>query len=58
MQLSFSVPKYDDVDKEYARLVNAGAKPVIDPNTKLYGLREAYIADPEGNLIEIVSSND
>jgi len=58
MELSFGVPKYEDVDKEYERLIKAGAKPVSKPDTKPYGLREAYVADPEGNLIEIVSSNE
>lgn len=58
MELSFGVPKYEDVDMEYERLIRAGAKPVSKPDTKPYGLREAYVADPEGNLIEIVSSND
>lgn len=58
MELSFGVPKYADVDIEYERLTKAGAKPVSKPDTKPYGLREAYVADPEGNLIEIVSSNE
>lgn len=58
MQLSFNVPKYADVDVEYERLIKAGAEPVSKPVSKSYGLREAYVADPEGNLIEIVSSNE
>lgn len=58
MQLSFGVPKYADVDVEYERLTKAGAKPISRPVSKPYGLREAYVADPEGNLIEIVSSNE
>ena len=58
MELSFGVAKYEDVDMEYERLTKAGAKPISKPDTKPYGLREAYVADPEGNLIEIVSSNE
>jgi predicted enzyme related to lactoylglutathione lyase len=58
MEISFGVSKYEDVDKEFERIVKAGGKAVSYPVTKPYGLREAYIADPEGNLIEIVSSNE
>ena len=58
MQISFNVQKYEDVDKEYERLVKAGAIPVSKPISKPYGLREAYVADPEGNLIEVVSSSE
>ncbi len=55
MELSFGVDTFEEVDKEYKRLVEVGATPFIAPNTKPYGSREAYVADPEGNLIEIVS---
>lgn len=58
MEISFGVPKYEDVDIEFERITKAGARPVSRPDTKPYGLREAYVADPEGNLIEIVSSNE
>ncbi|QOR36102.1 VOC family protein [Clostridium sp. 'deep sea'] len=58
MQISFNVQKYEDVDKEYERLVKAGATPVSKPISMPYGLREAYVADPEGNLVEIVASKE
>ena len=32
-----------------------GAKPVLSPETEEWGQRTCYIADPEGNLIEIGS---
>lgn len=58
MQLSFSLSHPDEVDREYERLIEAGAEAVSAPVTQHYGLREAYVADPEGNLIEFVASVD
>ena len=43
----------DDVDKEYNRMIQAGAKAVIPPIDAPYGMRIAYEADSEGNQIEI-----
>lgn len=55
MELSFDVPTFADVDIEYARAVNMGAKPIMPPTTEPWGQRTCYVADPEGNLIEISS---
>jgi catechol 2,3-dioxygenase-like lactoylglutathione lyase family enzyme len=55
MEVSFGVPSPDEVDKEFERMVKAGATPVKEPFSQPYGLREAVVADPEGNLIEIVA---
>ena len=55
MELSFDVPTFADVDKEYERAISLGAKPVFAPTTEPWGQRTCYIADPEGNLIEISS---
>lgn len=55
MELSFDVPTFADVDKEYDRAVNMGAKPIMEPTTEPWGQRTCYVADPEGNLIEISS---
>ena len=57
MELSFDVPSFADVDKEYERAVSMGAKPVFEPTTEPWGQRTSYVADPEGNLIEISSFN-
>lgn len=57
MELSFDVPTFADVNKEYNRVVSMGAKPVMEPTTEPWGQRTCYIADPEGNLIEISSFN-
>ena len=55
MELSFDVSTFADVDKEYDRAVTMGAKPVFAPTTEPWGQRTCYVADPEGNLIEISS---
>lgn len=55
MELSFDVPSFADVDKEYERAVSMGAKPIMEPTTEPWGQRTCYVADPEGNLIEISS---
>lgn len=55
MELSFDVPTFADVDKEYERAVGMGAKSIFIPTTEPWGQRTCYVADPEGNLIEISS---
>lgn len=57
MELSFDVPTFADVDKEYTRAISFGAKGVFAPTTEPWGQRTCYIADPESNLIEISSFN-
>lgn len=46
--------KVDDVDAAYAELVAAGAAAVTPPRDRLWGQRTAYVADPDGYLIELV----
>ena len=55
MEISFDVPTFADVDKEYNRAVSMGAKPIFEPTTEPWGQRTCYVADPEGNLIELSS---
>lgn len=55
MELSFDVQTFDDVDKEYEHAIRLGAQPVMKPTTEPWGQRTCYIADPEGNLVEISS---
>ncbi|MDE1858590.1 MAG: VOC family protein [Thaumarchaeota archaeon] len=43
----------DDVDKEYAELVEKGVHFVNPPKTHPWGQRIAYFEDPEGNLWEV-----
>jgi len=55
-QMALSV-KTDDVDAAYADMVARGATAVAGPQDHAdWGARTAYIADPEGNLIELYSS--
>lgn len=56
-ELALYVDTFDEVDAEFARVVGMGAEPVLPPTTEPWGQRTCYIADPEGNLIEIGSFN-
>jgi catechol 2,3-dioxygenase-like lactoylglutathione lyase family enzyme len=56
-EIALSVESYDDVDIEFKKLVSKGATPIMEPTTEPWGQRTCYIADPEGNLIEIGSFN-
>ena len=53
MELAFDVGTTADVDMEYNRVVTAGAAPVFPPTDEPWGQRTSYVADPDGNLIEI-----
>lgn len=55
MELSFGLPDFADVDREYQRVIEAGAVPVFPPTDQPWGQRTSYVADPDGNLIEISS---
>ncbi len=56
-EIALSVDTFEDVDLAYADAVAKGACPVLEPTTEPWGQRTCYIADPEGNLIEIGSFN-
>ncbi|HEX2234380.1 MAG TPA: VOC family protein [Thermoleophilaceae bacterium] len=45
----------EDVERAYARAVEAGAEVVSEPRVKPWGQRAAYVRDPDGNLVEIAS---
>lgn len=48
----------DDADAAFARLLEVGAAPLSQPHDWLDGrLRVAWVADPEGNPIELVQQN-
>lgn len=55
VELAFHVPTFKDVDMEYNRAISLGAQSVFPPQTMPWGQRTCYIADPDGNLIEIHS---
>ena len=54
-EIALSVENYAAVDMAYAAVTGAGAKRIMEPTTEPWGQRTCYIADPEGNLIEIGS---
>lgn len=56
-EIALYVDTFEQVDKEYHRIVGKGATPVLQPTTEPWGQRTCYVADPEGNLIEIGSFN-
>lgn len=56
-ELAIDLPKFEDVDKEFYRVVGLGAAPIFEPRNEPWGMRSSFITDPEGNLIEIGSWN-
>ncbi len=56
-EIALYVDTFDEVDKTYDEVISKGAVSVLAPETEPWGQRTCYIADPEGNLIEIGSFN-
>lgn len=56
-EIALYVDTFKEVDEEYAKAISKGATSVLEPETEPWGQRTCYIADPEGNLIEIGSFN-
>lgn len=56
-EIALYVDNFEEVDIEFAKAVSKGATPVLEPTDEPWGQRTCYIADPEGNLIEIGSFN-
>jgi lactoylglutathione lyase len=56
-ELAIDLPTPADVDREYARVVDAGAKPIYAPRMEPWGMYSSMISDPEGNIVEIGSWN-
>ena len=54
-ELALYVDTFDEVDRAFADVISKGAEPVMEPTTEPWGQRTCYIADPEGNIIEIGS---
>ncbi len=53
--LTIDVDDFYDVDDEFDRLIEAGARPVAEPKDVPWGQRCGMVCDPEGNMIEISS---
>lgn len=54
-EIALGVKNYADVDETFRAVTAAGARAVMPPTTEPWGQRTCYVADPEGNLIEIGS---
>lgn len=56
-EIALYVDTFEEVDARYKEVISKGAVSVLEPVTEPWGQRTCYIADPEGNLIEIGSFN-
>ena len=56
-EIALYVDTFDEVDDAYKKAISKGATSVLAPVTEPWRQRTCYIADPEGNLIEIGSFN-
>ena len=56
-EIALYVDTFEEVDTRYHEIIAKGAQSVLEPTTEPWGQRTCYIADPEGNLIEIGSFN-
>ena len=56
-EIALYVDTFEEVDEMYKNVISKGAVSVLEPETEPWGQRTCYIADPEGNLIEIGSFN-
>lgn len=54
-EIALSVENFGAVDRAFAEVTAKGGQAVMPPTTEPWGQRTCYIADPEGNLIEIGS---
>ena len=57
LEIALYVDTFEEVDEAFKKAVENGAEPVLEPELEPWGQRTCYIADPEGNLIEIGSWN-
>lgn len=58
-EIALWLPYFADVDAEYERLLKLGVPfPTGEPMTFSFGIRNFYVADPEGNLVEIGSTSE
>lgn len=56
-EIALWLPRFADVDAEYARLSKLNVSfPLGAPITYPFGIRNFYVADPEGNRLEIGST--
>ena len=56
-EMALYVDTFEEVDKEYDNARENGATSILPPTLEPWGQRTCFIADPEGNIIEIGSWN-
>ena len=56
-EMALYVDTYEEVDLQYKKAIAHGAASLLEPTTEPWGQRTCFIADPEGNIIEIGSWN-
>ena len=56
-EMALYVDTFEEVDVEYQNAIQNGASSLLEPTTEPWGQRTCFIADPEGNVIEIGSWN-
>ncbi|MDO4493803.1 MAG: VOC family protein [Clostridia bacterium] len=56
-EMALYVDTFAEVDEQYAHALANGATSLMEPTTEPWGQRTCFIADPEGNIIEIGSWN-
>jgi len=54
-EIAMKAETFARVDEVFADVCTKGARGVMPPTTMPWGQRTCYVADPEGNLIEIGS---
>ena len=56
-EMALYVDTFEEVDNEYDNALENGATSLLPPTLEPWGQRTCFIADPEGNIIEIGSWN-
>ena len=56
-EMALYVDTFEEVDAQYQYALQNGAVSLLEPTTEPWGQRTCFIADPEGNVIEIGSWN-
>lgn len=54
-EIALKVDSVEKVNETFASVVSKGAIPVMEPAEMEWGQYTCYVADPEGNLIEITA---
>ena len=54
-EMALYVDTFEDVDQAYQHAICHGATSLLEPTIEPWGQKTCFIADPEGNIIEIGS---